>query len=99
MAEYKEISAYTMYQRLAIASGLPIRAVKELQKAYAKVYCEFIQNGESFFLPGLGYIRMIPYEDELIMDKFRKVLIPRTNMYKLRYIPSAKVKKLRKDAK
>lgn len=99
MAEYKELSMLEFYRRLSKASGLSIRATKELHKAYIEVYTQCMLNGESFLLPAVGTLRMEPYDTDTVRSPKDGTLIPRVNLYKFKFYPSQRAKRCRKKAK
>ena len=98
MAEYKEVRSAELYKRLSEALGISRDAVKDLQRGYKQVYLECINNGETFTLPGIGIIKMLPYEDEMIYKVKEKIIAPRVNKYRIKYCESETAKRARKSA-
>lgn len=73
MANYKYILLKEFYRRLAKELDISIESAKELHKGYAKVYLQCIKNGESFPLPAIGMLKMLPHKEGLLVRN------PKTN--------------------
>lgn len=98
MPKYKEINAEEFYKRLAKTLGVSIAVVKELHKGYNTVYLDCIKNGESFALPAIGTIKLIPYKTGKVRNPTTEQIVDRLYKYRFKFVQSANADRHRKEA-
>lgn len=99
MPEYKEINMKEFYKRLAKTLGVSIAVAQELHKGYATVYTECIAKGESFPLPVIGTLKLIPYKSNLVRKPCINKLVERVFKYRFKFCPSEEAERCRKVAR
>lgn len=87
------LSINEIYKRLAETLGVSLKVVKEIHKGYGKVYLECISNGESFPLPYIGQIDLIPFADNLVRNPKTDIKTERVTKYRLKFKMSKKSKR------
>jgi len=89
-----EVMIAEFYNRLKTELGVSIRVAREIHKGYKAVYLACIANGESFQLPGIGFIELRPYTDTQARNPKTKSMVERQAKYKIIFSASKTAKRL-----